>query len=65
MKFTYDPEVDALYMRITEAEIVESEETQPGLVMDFDADGKIVGMEFLNAKERFSKKAILQFSEAA
>ena len=65
MKLRYDPDVDAVYMRITETAILESEEVQPGLILDFDADGKIVGMEFLNARERFSTEAIKQFSEAA
>lgn len=65
MKLGYDPQADALYMRITQADIVESEEAQPGLIIDFDADGKIVGMEFLNAKDRFSQEAIRGFSQAA
>ena len=65
MKFRYDPDVDAVYMRITDADIVESEEVQPGMIIDFDAEGKIVAMEFLKAKERFSLEAIRQFSEAA
>ena len=65
MKFRYDPDVDAVYMRITDADIVESEEVQPGMIIDFDAEGKIVAMEFLKARERFSMDAIRQFSEAA
>ena len=64
-RFTFDPIADAVHMRITETAILESEEVQPGLILDFDADGKIVGMEFLNARERFSTEAIKQFSEAA
>jgi uncharacterized protein YuzE len=38
---------------------------QPGVIVDFDENGKIVALEFLNAKERFSAEAIKQFSEAA
>ena len=65
MKLRYDPEVDAVYLRITNAAILESEEIQPGLILDFDADGKIAGMELLNARERFSLDPIRQFSEGA
>ena len=65
MKVSYDPEVDAVFLRLTDAAIVESEEVQHGLVVDFDKEGKIVALEFLNAKERFSAEAIKQFSEAA
>ncbi|MFL5199094.1 MAG: DUF2283 domain-containing protein [Microvirga sp.] len=49
MKTRYDPEADALYVRFAEAKIVESEEVRPGVVLDFDAEGRIVGMEILDA----------------
>jgi uncharacterized protein YuzE len=52
MKFDYDPEVDALYIRLNEAEIIESEEVQPGIILDFDANGKVAGVEVLNASKR-------------
>jgi uncharacterized protein YuzE len=38
---------------------------QPGVIVDFDANGKIVALEFLNATERFSAEAIKQFQDAA
>ena len=65
MKIRYDAEVDVVYMRMTDAGIVESEETDSGVIVDFDADGKVVGLEFLNAKEFFSAKAIEEFQKAA
>jgi uncharacterized protein YuzE len=37
-----------LYFRLDETPIVESEEIQPGVIVDFDADGRIVGIEMLN-----------------
>lgn len=52
MNFYYDPEVDALYIRLNEAEIVESDEVQPGIILDFDANGKVGGLEVLNASKR-------------
>jgi len=54
MKFDYDPKVDALYLRLNEATIVESEEVQPGIILDFDATGTVVGVEVLRASQRAS-----------
>ena len=65
MKIKYDSDVDAVFLRLTDAEILESEEMQPGVIVDFDANGKIVALEFLNATERFSAEAIKQFQDAA
>ena len=65
MKVKYDPEADAVFLRLAEGDIVDSEEMQPGMIVDFDADGKIVAIDFLNAKERFSSDTIEQFSAAA
>ena len=60
MKTRYDPEVDALYVRFAEAKIVESEEVRPGVVLDFDAEGRIVGMEILDASEHLARGADLR-----
>jgi uncharacterized protein YuzE len=49
MKTVYDRETDALYLRFTDAAIIESEEVRPGFVLDFDRDGKIVAFEILDA----------------
>lgn len=47
MKITYDNEVDALYIKLTDKQIVESEEVEENVVVDFDADNNIVGIEVL------------------
>ena len=52
MRFDYDPEVDALYIRLNETEIIESEEVQPGIILDFDSNGKVAGVEVLNVSKR-------------
>ena len=49
MKFDYDPEVDALYVRLTDAKIIESEEVQPGIILDFDERGNVAGVEILGS----------------
>lgn len=54
MKTVYDSEADALYLRSTDAPIIESEEIRPGLVLDFDQNGKIVGVEILDASQHLA-----------
>lgn len=45
MRLTYHPEDDALYLRMSEAEVEESEEVAPGTVLDFDSSGQVVAVE--------------------
>jgi len=45
---TYDPEADAAYVSLGETAIVDSDEIAPGVVVDYDADGRIVGFELLS-----------------
>lgn len=52
MKLKVDKENDALYLRLDEAAIVESEEVQPGVILDFDKDGRMVGIEVLSLSTR-------------
>jgi uncharacterized protein YuzE len=52
MKTTYDKDANALYVRFSERQIVESEEVRPGLIVDFDDQGRIVGLEMLDARTR-------------
>jgi uncharacterized protein YuzE len=49
MNIEYDPEVDALYVRLTSKKVVESEQIRPGIVLDFDEAGEVVGVEVLHA----------------
>ena len=64
MKTHYDAEVDALYVRFTADQIVESEEIMPGVVFDFDKDGRIVAIEFLDAKEKLPAAALSDIKAA-
>jgi uncharacterized protein YuzE len=62
MKATYDAEADALYMRFSETPdmrfsetpVVESEEVSNGVVLDFDAEGRIVAIELLDASKHLA-----------
>ena len=55
MKTFYDPGTDAMFLRFSEDEIIESEERIPGMIFDFDKDGRLVGIEILDATEKLSK----------
>ena len=63
MRLKIDRENDALYFRLDETEIVESEEVQPGVILDFDKNGRVVGMEMLALSTRTEpeKLRIFQF----
>lgn len=52
MKVTYDPEVDVLRILFSAAAIHESDEDKPGVILDFDKDGNIVGLEVLDASRQ-------------
>lgn len=54
MKTHYDAEADALYLRFAETPVRESEEVRPGIVFDFDAEGRIVAVEILDASEHLA-----------
>ena len=52
MKMYYDEKTDALYLRLDDSKIVESEEVRPGIVLDFNSQKQVVGIEVLNLKRR-------------
>ncbi len=45
MKFHYYPETDSLYIDLSEKTSVDSREVAPGVVLDFDAEGHLVGID--------------------
>lgn len=52
MKITYDPDVDVLRILFRDVAIEESDEDKPGVILDYDKDGNVVGIEVLNASQR-------------
>ena len=61
MRLKIDKENDALYLRLDETSIIDSEEVQPGVILDFNADGKVVGIELLNLSTRMSDDQLKVF----
>ena len=60
MRIRVDRDSDALFFRLSEREIEESEEVSPGVVLDYDAEGRLVGLEVLGVRERFSAADLSQ-----
>jgi uncharacterized protein YuzE len=63
MRLRIDQQNDALYFRLDESEIVESEEVHPGVILDYDANGNVIGIEMLDLSKRVSSENLksLQF----
>ncbi len=56
MRIIYDPEADALYISFTsQGKYAESEEIEQGIIVDYSEDGKIIGIEILNVKEKLEE----------
>ncbi|MDE2701241.1 MAG: DUF2283 domain-containing protein [Gemmatimonadetes bacterium] len=66
MKLHIDKEADALYLRLDDSTIVESEEVSPGVVLDYNASNEVVGVELLYLSKRSSnlKLSTLEFETA-
>ena len=58
MRIRVDKENDSLYFRLDESRIVESEEVQPGVILDFDENNQVVGVEFLRISSRASQEEL-------
>jgi uncharacterized protein YuzE len=52
MKLHFDERADAIYLRLDDSKIIESEEVSPGIVLDFNEHNQVVGIEILNVKDR-------------
>jgi uncharacterized protein YuzE len=65
MKATYDPEVDILNIVLKDALIEESDESKPGVILDFDKDGNVVGIEILNVSKRTENPRSFEYAVTA
>jgi uncharacterized protein YuzE len=64
VEVTYDPEVDVLRILLSNASIEESDEDKPGVILDYDKDGNIVGLEILEASKRVSNPRSVEYAVA-
>ena len=64
MKVKYDKEVDILYITFSENKIKESDEDKPGVIIDYDKKGAIVGIEVLNASKKMLNPTKVEYEVA-
>jgi uncharacterized protein YuzE len=62
VKVTYDPEVDVLRILLSDAAIEESDEDKPGVILDYDKDGNVVGLEILEASKRMTNPRSVDYA---
>lgn len=59
MRVEYDPQADAMYIRLRQGEVADSDEIRDGVVVDYDASGEVLGIELLSASRRTDNPAEL------
>ena len=62
MKVTHDAGVDVLRILFSDAPIVESDEEIPDVILDYAADGSVVGMEILDASKHASNPSAVEYA---
>ncbi len=58
MKLNYYPETDSLYIDLADRSSTESKEVSEGVVLDYDANGNLVGIDIDNASKKVSLKEL-------
>lgn len=65
MKTTYDPTTDTLVIELRPGPVAESDEDKPGVILDYDAEGNLIGLEILEASKRVADARSMSFEIAA
>jgi uncharacterized protein YuzE len=60
MRVQFDEQADAVYVRLDDSPIIESEEVHPGIVLDFNGANQVVGIEILRVKDRVPVASLKQ-----
>jgi uncharacterized protein YuzE len=60
MRTTYDPEADAMFVWFgpEDGKSTGTQEVAPGIMLDFDADGRVIGIEILDVRERMVRPKV-------
>jgi len=64
MKVKYDKSLDILYLSFSDEKVFESDEEKKGIILDYTKDGKIVGIELLNASQQVKTPAKVEYEYA-
>ena len=62
MNATYDREVDILRITLSDSAIEESDEEAPGIIVDYDDKGVVVGLEILDASKLVAEPQAVEYS---
>ncbi|MBI5306402.1 DUF2283 domain-containing protein [Candidatus Wolfebacteria bacterium] len=61
MKITYDPKIDAMYIKFQDGVFVSNKEAEEGIIFDIGKNNAILGIEILEASQRLKSKNISRF----
>lgn len=64
MKIKYDKEVDVINLQLSDAEIFETDEDKPGVIIDYNKNGNIVEIEILNASKHTAHPVKVEYEFA-
>ena len=64
MKVKYDKEMDVLYVSFSENKIEESDENKPGIILDYDKKGSLVGIEIVDASKKMKYPTKVEYEMA-
>ena len=64
MKVKYDKEQDILYLSLSDEAVFESDEEKKGVILDYSAEGHIVGIEILNASKHVGNPVKVEYEFA-
>jgi len=59
MRISYYPDTDSLYIDLSEEKSAESREISEGVVLDYDAQGRLVGIDIDNASKKVELKKLV------
>ncbi|MBC6480181.1 MAG: DUF2283 domain-containing protein [Hormoscilla sp. GM7CHS1pb] len=62
MKVIYDPEVDIVRIIFNQVQIQESDEVEAGLILDYDREGNVVGLEIMDASKKMKNPRSVEYS---
>jgi uncharacterized protein YuzE len=65
MKVTYDKATDIVRVLFSDAGVEDSDEVRPGVIVDFDKGGGVVGLEILDASKRMPNPQVVEVAVAA
>ena len=60
MRLHFDKQAEAVYLRLDDTKVIDSEEVRPGVVLDFNEHNHVVGIELLNLKDRVPRVDLLE-----